>query len=48
MVYISRTLATLVGAASLGLMSLSTVAVAFEPTKPINFIIMAGKGGGCG
>ena len=46
MVYISRTLATLVGAASLGLMSLSTVAVAFEPTKPINFIIMAGKGGG--
>jgi tripartite-type tricarboxylate transporter receptor subunit TctC len=27
-------------------MSLSTVAVAFEPTKPINFIIMAGKGGG--
>ncbi|HAM91347.1 MAG: tripartite tricarboxylate transporter substrate-binding protein [Paracoccaceae bacterium] len=46
MVYISRTLATLVGAASLGLMSLSTVAVAFEPTKPIDFIIMAGKGGG--
>ena len=36
------------GALSIGAMlaSAPTAAVAWEPTKPINFIIMAGKGGG--
>lgn len=39
----------LVGAATMGatvLGGLTTKALAFEPTKPIDFVIMAGKGGG--
>ena len=36
----------MVGAAALASISLSGIAQAFEPNKPVNFIIMAGKGGG--
>ena len=35
-----------VGAAALATMSLGSAAQAFEPNKPIDFVIMAGKGGG--
>ncbi|MBL4600475.1 MAG: tripartite tricarboxylate transporter substrate binding protein [Rhizobiaceae bacterium] len=41
-----RMLLTMVGAAALATTSLTTIAQAFEPSKPVNFIIMAGKGGG--
>lgn len=34
------------GAAALGMALTATAASAFEPTKPIDFVIMAGKGGG--
>lgn len=45
MTFTKRVFIGLAGAAAMtGL--LSTPAAAFEPTKPINFIIMAGKGGG--
>ena len=37
------TMAAALGTASLGL---SVPAFAWQPDKPINFIIMAGKGGG--
>lgn len=36
----------LVGATAMSASLMSGIAHAFEPTKPINFIIMAGKGGG--
>ncbi len=41
-----RTLFTMIGAAVLAAVSLPTSVAAFEPTKPIDFVIMAGKGGG--
>ena len=44
-----RTLFTMIGAAAFAVSSLPTAANAggeFEPTKPIDFVIMAGKGGG--
>lgn len=41
-----RLLIGLVGAAAMGTSLLAGVAQAFEPNKPIDFIIMAGKGGG--
>ena len=34
------------GAAALGMVLSATAASAFEPSKPIDFVIMAGKGGG--
>ncbi|MFT4784334.1 MAG: putative tricarboxylic transport membrane protein, partial [Paracoccaceae bacterium] len=40
-----RTLGALVGAATFAF-GAATSAFAFEPTKPIDFVIMAGKGGG--
>ena len=43
MKHTKRVFFTLVGAAAV---IFSGVANAWEPTKPINFIIMAGKGGG--
>lgn len=36
----------LVGAMALGLMAMTGTAQAWEPTKPIDFVIMAGAGGG--
>ncbi|MCB2134387.1 MAG: tripartite tricarboxylate transporter substrate binding protein [Rhodobacteraceae bacterium] len=36
----------MVGAAALGLMTLTGTAQAWEPNKPIDFVIMAGAGGG--
>lgn len=45
MTFTKRLLIGLVGATLMTGM-LSSTAAAFEPTKPINFIIMAGKGGG--
>jgi len=42
----SKMLMGLVGAAALTATAFSGVAQAFEPTKPIDFVIMAGKGGG--
>lgn len=36
----------MMGAAALGMALGATAASAFEPTKPIDFVIMAGKGGG--
>jgi len=42
-----RILKTLtLGAAALGMALTATAASAFEPSKPIDFVIMAGKGGG--
>ncbi len=41
-----RTVLGLAGAAALGLNTLATPAAAWEPTKPIDFVIMAGPGGG--
>jgi len=41
----TRKLATLAGAAALAFAG-ATAAMAWEPTKPIDFVIMAGKGGG--
>ncbi len=41
-----RTVLGLAGAAALGLTTLATPAAAWEPTKPIDFVIMAGPGGG--
>jgi len=42
-----RLLKTLtLGAAALGMALTATAASAFEPSKPIDFVIMAGKGGG--
>ena len=37
---------TLVGAAALTATTITGIAQAFEPNKPVDFIIMAGKGGG--
>ncbi len=34
------------GATALGMVATATAAVAFEPSKPVDFVIMAGKGGG--
>ncbi len=42
----SNILTRLVGASALGLMTLAGSAQAWEPTKPIDFVIMAGAGGG--
>lgn len=36
----------LVGASALGLMTLTSAAQAWEPNKPVDFVIMAGAGGG--
>ena len=45
MIFSKRVFIGLAGAAAMtGL--LATPTAAFEPTKPVNFIIMAGKGGG--
>ena len=41
-----RTFIGLMGATALALTGFSGAVAAFEPTKPIDFIIMAGKGGG--
>lgn len=41
----TRTIATLAGAAAITVAGI-TSALAWEPTKPIDFVIMAGKGGG--
>jgi tripartite-type tricarboxylate transporter receptor subunit TctC len=41
-----RKLLGLIGAAAFALTSFPMSAQAFEPTKPIDFVIMAGKGGG--
>jgi tripartite-type tricarboxylate transporter receptor subunit TctC len=37
---------SLIGATALATMTFTSVASAFEPNKPIDFVIMAGKGGG--
>jgi len=42
----TKFLTKMVGAAALGLMTLTGTAQAWEPTKPIDFVIMAGAGGG--
>ncbi len=42
----SMNLKTMIGAAALGLMSMTGASNAWEPNKPIDFIIMAGAGGG--
>ena len=42
----SNFLTRLVGAAALGVMALTGSAQAWEPTKPVDFVIMAGAGGG--
>lgn len=41
-----RTLFAVASAAAFAVASLPTTVAAFEPTKPIDFVIMAGKGGG--
>lgn len=41
-----RTFMSIAGAAALAFATLPTAVAAFEPTKPIDFVIMAGKGGG--
>ena len=45
MKYIKRLIFGAIGVA-LAATSISTIASAWEPTKPVDFIIMAGKGGG--
>lgn len=42
----SRFLTGLAGVVALGMMSLPAPAQAWEPNKPIDFVIMAGAGGG--
>lgn len=42
----SKILARMVGAAALGFMTLTSAAQAWEPNKPVDFVIMAGAGGG--
>ena len=42
----SKFLSRVAGVAALGLMSLSGAAQAWEPNKPVDFVIMAGAGGG--
>jgi putative tricarboxylic transport membrane protein len=42
----SRVLSGLAGAVALGMMTLSGPAQAWEPNKPVDFVIMAGAGGG--
>ena len=42
----SNFLTRLVGAAALGVMALTGSGQAWEPTKPVDFVIMAGAGGG--
>ena len=42
----SKLLSKIVGTAALVLMALSSVAHAWEPNKPVDFVIMAGAGGG--
>ena len=46
MAFQSKTLTRMVGAAALGLMTMAGTAQAWEPAKPIDFVIMAGAGGG--
>ena len=41
-----RLLTKLAGAFALGIMTMSSAAQAWEPNKPIDFVIMAGAGGG--
>jgi tripartite-type tricarboxylate transporter receptor subunit TctC len=41
-----RLLLGLAGAAALTASFVAGPALAFEPTKPVDFVIMAGKGGG--
>lgn len=43
---VSKLLSGLTGVVALGLMSLATPAQAWEPNKPVDFVIMAGAGGG--
>ena len=43
---LKRSFLSLLGATALALTSFSGSVAAFEPTKPIDFVIMAGKGGG--
>jgi len=43
---LTRRLAMIAGAAALSVTGLAGAAQAWEPNKPINFVIMAGKGGG--
>jgi len=43
---VTRRLMMAAGAAAIGFASLTGVARAWEPTKPIDFVIMAGAGGG--
>ncbi len=46
MTFNKRQFISMVGATALAVTSFASLAVAFEPTKPVDFIIMAGKGGG--
>jgi tripartite-type tricarboxylate transporter receptor subunit TctC len=46
MIINKRQFITMVGAAAFAISSFANVSYAFEPNKPVNFIIMAGKGGG--
>ncbi|MEQ8395142.1 tripartite tricarboxylate transporter substrate binding protein [Thalassobaculum sp.] len=46
MAFTSKILSGLAGVAALGMMSLAAPAQAWEPNKPIDFVIMAGAGGG--
>ncbi len=42
----SNSVTRIVGAAALGLMTMTGAAQAWEPNKPVDFVIMAGAGGG--
>ncbi len=46
MIINKRQFIIMVGAAALAISSFASITHAFEPNKPVNFIIMAGKGGG--
>jgi putative tricarboxylic transport membrane protein len=46
MKHTKRVFFTLVGIAAIAFSGFAGIANAWEPTKPVNFIIMAGKGGG--
>ena len=46
MKHTKRVFFTLVGVAAIAFSGFAGIANAWEPTKPVNFIIMAGKGGG--
>lgn len=46
MAYTTNLLSKIVGTAALGLMTFAGAAQAWEPNKPVDFVIMAGAGGG--